>query len=76
MQQKLPKQIMKKFLVLYNTKFGRSQGTDIIQSIPTEQYRFRTIGTDVPMFTFSKSVAGRNMVFEILMLPSRDNYNV
>jgi hypothetical protein len=49
-----------------NTKFGRSQGTDVIQSIPTEQYRFRTASTDVPMFTFSKTVAGRQMVFEIL----------
>ena len=49
-----------------NTKFGRSQGTDVIQGIPTEQYRFRTASTDVPMFTFNKNVAGRQMVFEIL----------
>jgi hypothetical protein len=26
-----------------NTEFGRSQGSAIIQGIPTEQYRFRTV---------------------------------
>jgi hypothetical protein len=49
-----------------NTEFGRSQGTDIIQGIPTEQYRFRTFSTDVPLFTFSKTVASRGMTFEII----------
>jgi hypothetical protein len=49
-----------------NTEFGRSQGSATIQGIPTEQYRFRTIGTDVPLFTFSKNVAARGMVFEIV----------
>jgi hypothetical protein len=49
-----------------NTEFGRSQGSEIIQGIPTEQYRFRTTGTDVPLFTFSKTVASRGMTFEII----------
>ena len=49
-----------------NTEFGRSQGSSIIQSIPTEQYRFRTTTTDVPLFSFTKNVAGRNMTFEIV----------
>jgi hypothetical protein len=49
-----------------NTQFGRSQGTAVIQGINTEQYRFRTSGTDVPLFTFSKTVAGRQMVFELV----------
>jgi len=55
-----------------NTKFGRSQGTATIQSIPTEQYRFRSIGTDVPLFNFAKSVAGRNMTFEIVSTSFKD----
>jgi len=49
-----------------NTEFGRSQGSEIIQGIPTEQYRFRTSTTDVPIFTFSKTVASRGMAFEIV----------
>ena len=55
-----------------NTEFGRSQGSATIQGIPTEQYRFRTTSTDIPAFTFSKSVAGRNMVFEIISTAFKD----
>lgn len=49
-----------------NTEFGRSQGSDTIEGIQTEQYRFRTASTDVPIFTFSKVVAGRQMTFELV----------
>jgi hypothetical protein len=49
-----------------NTEFGRSQGTSTIQGISTEQYRFRTTSNDVPVFSFDKTVAGRNMSFELL----------
>lgn len=49
-----------------NTEFGRSQGNAVVQGIPTEQYRFRTVGTDIPIFTFSKAVAARSMTFEIV----------
>ena len=49
-----------------NTEFGRSQGSAVIQGIPTEQYRFRTTGTDVPLYSFSKTVAARGMNFEIV----------
>lgn len=49
-----------------NTEFGRSQGTATIEGIQTDQYRFRTAGTDVPIFTYSKIVAGRQMTFELV----------
>jgi len=55
-----------------NTEFGRSQGSATIQGIPTEQYRFRTYAQEVPIFTFSKSVAGRNMVFELVSTAFKD----
>ena len=48
-----------------NTEFGRSQGSAIIQGTSTEQYRFRTTSTDVPIYSFSKTVSGRGMLFEI-----------
>ena len=49
-----------------NTEFGRSQGSAVIQGIQTEQYRFRTISADVPIYSFSKTVAARGMAFEIV----------
>ena len=49
-----------------NTVFGRSQGTSVIDDIATDQYRFRTASTDVPIFTFTKIVAGRSMTFELV----------
>jgi hypothetical protein len=55
-----------------NTEFGRSQGSDTIQGIPTEQYRFRTNSTDVPIYTYSKTVAGRSMAFELVSTTFKD----
>ena len=49
-----------------NTEFGRSQGSATIQGIATEQYRFRSTSADVPLYTFSKIVSSRSMVFEVL----------
>ena len=49
-----------------NTQFGRSQGTAVIDGILTNQYRFRTFSADVPIFSFTKSVAGRTMAFELV----------
>ena len=49
-----------------NTEFGKSQGGGVVNGIPTEQYRFRSSNTDVPAFSFDKTVAGRSMVFEIV----------
>jgi hypothetical protein len=49
-----------------NTEFGRSQGSSTIQGIFTEQYRLRTVSADIPVFNFTKTVAGRQMVFELV----------
>jgi len=49
-----------------DTEFGRSQGDALIQGIKTEQYRFNTTGLDVPIYTFTKNVAGRSMAFEVV----------
>ncbi len=49
-----------------NTEFGRSQGSATIEGIQTEQYRFRTVTNDVPIYSFSKTVAARGMNFEIV----------
>jgi hypothetical protein len=36
-----------------------------IYGIPTSQYRFQGANTDVPVYSFSKSIAGKSMNFEI-----------
>jgi hypothetical protein len=55
-----------------NTEFGRNQGEAIIDGIDTEQYRFRSAIADVPLFSFTKSVAGRSMIFEIVSTSFKD----
>jgi hypothetical protein len=59
-----------------NTEFGRSQGSAIIQGIPTEQYRFRTISSDVPLFSFNKNVSGLSMGFEIVSTAFKNSENI
>ena len=59
-----------------NTEFGRSQGSGTVQGIPTEQYRFKTTGADVPIYTFNKTVAARSMTFEIVSTAFKDSDTV
>jgi hypothetical protein len=56
-----------------NTEFGRSQGAGTVQGIPTEQYRFKTTSTDVPIYSFGKTVAARAMTFEIVSTAFKDS---
>lgn len=55
-----------------DTEFGRNQGEDVIDGIDTEQYRFRSVLSDIPLFSFTKSVAGRSMIFEIVSTSFKD----
>lgn len=59
-----------------NVEFGRSQGSATIQGIQTEQYRFRTNSTDVPVFSFTKTVASRSTLFEILSTAIRQDETI
>jgi len=49
-----------------NVEFGKEQANRIIDGIKVEQYRINSFSTGLPVFSFSKSVAGRSMVFELL----------
>jgi hypothetical protein len=46
-------------------QFGNPSAKTDIYGIPTSQYRFQGSNTDVPVYSFSKSVAGKSMNFEI-----------
>jgi hypothetical protein len=47
-------------------QFGNPDAKGTINGISTEQYRFQANNTDVPVYTFSKTVDGRTMTFEIV----------
>ena len=47
-------------------QFGNPDDKASIYGIPTEQYRFQAANTDVPVYSFTKTVDGRSMGFEIV----------
>ena len=49
-----------------NQQFGTPTASDTIYGVPTEQYTFQSNTSGVPVFGFSKVVAGRSMDFEIV----------
>lgn len=59
-----------------SAQFGKSVDKKEIYSIPTEQYRFQSANTDVPVYSFTKSVDGRNMVFEIVSTTFKDSEEI
>ena len=59
-----------------NTEFGRSQGTATIGGVTTDQYKFNTVTTDVPIYSYTKSVAGRNMTFEIVSTAFKNSESI
>ena len=46
-------------------QFGNPTNSATLYGIPTQQYRFQAANTDVPIYNFSKVVAGTSMDFEI-----------
>ena len=47
-------------------KFGNPDDKDFVLGIPTEQYRFQTLPTALPIFKFNKTIDGSSMDFEIV----------
>jgi hypothetical protein len=47
-------------------QFGNPDNKDVVLGIPTEQYRFQTSSTGVPVYKFNKIIDGRAMDFEIV----------
>jgi hypothetical protein len=46
-------------------RFGNPVDSATIYNIPTEQYTFQSATADVPIYAFSKTVAGRSMNFQV-----------
>jgi hypothetical protein len=49
-----------------NTTFGRPNDRKIINGVPTEQYTLNSANTDVPVYSFNKTIGGISMPFEIV----------
>ena len=49
-----------------NEKFGNPVKSENIDAIPTSQYRVNANSTDVPVYSFTKSVNGQSLPFEIV----------
>ena len=56
-----------------NEKFGSPVKSGTIDSIPTNQYRFNSANSDVPVFSFTKNVDGLNLDFDIVSTGFNDN---
>lgn len=47
-------------------QYGKPQDSATINGVPTSQYRFNALNTEVPVYGFTKTVDGRNMDFEVV----------
>ena len=55
-----------------NNVIGKPNKKDTVNAIPTEQYRFNAINTDVPVYKFRKGVQGTQFSFEIVSTDIED----
>jgi len=49
-----------------NGTFGKPIKSETINGIPTEQYRFNSTNTEIPAYSFTKTVDGKSSRFEIV----------
>ena len=52
--------------VVSPTSFGKPYASKVISGIQTEQYKLNTSSLDVPVYSFSKSIGGTQMEFELV----------
>jgi hypothetical protein len=58
------------------SQVGKPQDSGIIGGIATQQYRFNATNTDAPIYSFTKSIDGRNMDFEITSCSFKNSMNI
>ena len=49
-----------------NSQFGKPIDTNVISGVPSDQYRFNSTNSGLPVYSFTKNIDGRNTVFEIV----------
>ena len=53
-------------------KIGRPNKIDTVNGIPTELYQFNSNLQEVPVFSFTKTIDGRNTAFEVVSVDLKD----
>jgi len=56
----------------FNGVFGKPYKKDTVAGIQTEQYKFNAINTDIPVYSFSKTVDGASYPFEVTSVDVQD----
>ena len=55
-----------------NGTVGRPVKTSVINGVPTQQYRLNSTNTEVPAYSFNKTIDGRSISFEIVSTDFND----
>jgi len=56
-----------------NGTFGRPVKSEIISGVPTEQYRMNSTNTEIPVYSFTKTVDGKSVPFEVVSTDINDS---
>ena len=56
----------------FNGVFGKPYKKDTVSGIQTEQYKFNAINTDIPIYSYSKTIDGSSYPFEVTSVDVRD----
>jgi hypothetical protein len=56
-----------------NGTFGRPVKSEEISGVPTEQYRMNSTNNEIPVYSFSKTVDGKSVAFEVVSTDINDN---
>ena len=56
----------------FNGVFGKPYKKDTVAGIQTEQYKFNAINTDIPVYSYSKTIDGSSFPFEVTSVDVRD----
>lgn len=58
------------------SQFGNPENAGNVSGVKCEQYRFNGINTEVPLFSFSKSISGKNTTFEVVSTSFEDGGSI
>lgn len=58
------------------SQFGNPENAGNVSGVQCEQYRFNGINTEVPLFSFSKPISGKNTTFEVVSTSFEDGGSI
>lgn len=58
------------------SQFGNPENSGTVSGVKCEQYRFNGINTEVPIYSFSKPISGKNTTFEVVSTTFENNASI